>query len=238
MINASSYDNKSLPPEFLKSLEENYDKQLIKAYLHGEFVNLQYGQTYYSFSRNKNIAKVDYNRNLPIYIGMDFNIDPITCCFIQEYNSGSKVRVFDEISIRHTGGNELMTQELCNEIKRRYPQNNNITVFPDPSGKQKRTSSISTDHDIIRQNGFRILSKRAAPTVIDRVNSVNAIMKNCIIDPKCKGLIRDLEQVVNKEGTREIDKSSKDLTHFSDGFGYYIDYQHAIRKPVTRSFQV
>ena len=49
-------------------------------------------------------------------------------------------------------------------------------------------------------------------------------MKNCIIDPRCKGLIRDLEQVVNKDGTREIDKSNKNLTHFSDGFGYYIDF--------------
>ena len=72
--------------------------------------------------------------------------------------------------------------------------------------------------------------------VIDRVNSVNSIMKSCIIDPKCKGLIRDLEQVVNKDGTREIDKSNKSLTHFSDGFGYYIDYEFPITRPKTRTY--
>ena len=61
-------------------------------------------------------------------------------------------------------------------------------------------------------------------------------MKSCIIDPKCKGLIKDLEQVVNKEGTREIDKSNKELTHLSDGFGYYIDVEHPIHRPITRTY--
>ena len=50
---------------------------------------------------------------------------------------------------------------------------------------------------------------------------------NIIIDPKCKYLIRDLEQVVLKEGTRDIDKASNsDLSHISDALGYYIDYKH------------
>lgn len=235
-IKASSYDNKHLPTDFLEALEENYDEQLIKAYLHGEFVNLQQGQTYYAFDRNKNVGSIQYDRNRPIRIGMDFNVDPITCVLAQEYSESPKVRVFDEISIRHTGGQELMTQQLCNEIIRRYPKSKNITVFPDPSGKQKRTSAFDTDHDIIRQNGFNLIARNSAPNVIDRVNSVNYKMKDILIDKGCKGLIRDLEQVVNKEGTREIDKSNKELTHFSDGFGYYIEYEHPIRKPETRTF--
>ena len=130
-----------------------------------------------------------------------------------------------------------MTQQLCDEIKRRYGSNRNITIYPDPSGNQRRTSSYNTDHDILRQNNFKVLTNRSAPPVVDRVNSVNAIMKTCIIDPKCKGLIRDLEQVVNKDGTREIDKSSnKDLTHLSDGFGYFCIMEHPISKPITRTY--
>ena len=50
---------------------------------------------------------------------------------------------------------------------------------------------------------------------------------NLIIDPSCKHLIRDLEQVVNKEGTREIDKTSNsELSHISDALGYYVDFKH------------
>ena len=55
---------------------------------------------------------------------------------------------------------------------------------------------------------------------------------NIIIDPKCKHLIRDLEQVVNKEGTREIDKTShSELSHISDALGYYTDFKHPTTKP-------
>ena len=236
LIRGRTKDNEYLPKEFIESLELNYDERLQKAYLEGEFVNLQHGQTYYNFSREENVNEVSYNYLLPIKIGMDFNVDPITCVLLQESPESNKVYIFDEISIRHTGGEELMTQQLCNEVKRKYGDNNNIIFYPDPSGKQRRTSAYNTDHDILKQNGFRLLSKKSAPSVIDRVNSVNSIMKNCTIDPKCKGLIRDLEQVVNKDGTREIDKSNKSLTHFSDGFGYLIDYEYPIQKPTTRTY--
>ena len=236
LIKGKTVDNKHLPKEFVKSLESNYDETLQQAYLHGNFVNLGQGRTYYNFNRDLNVKEVKYNSNLPIKIGMDFNIDPITSVLVQEYKQSPYVRVFDEISISHSGGQELMTQQLCNEVNRRYGNNNNIVFFPDPSGKQRRTSAISTDHDILRANNYKVLSRSTAPAVIDRVNAVNSIMKSCIIDPKCKGVIRDLEQVINKDGTREIDKSNKSLTHFSDGFGYYIDYEHPIRKPITRTY--
>ena len=62
-------------------------------------------------------------------------------------------------------------------------------------------------------------------------------MKTVLIDSKCKNFILDLEQVTNKEGTREIDKSSnKDLSHFTDGFRYYVDFEHPCRKPRTKTF--
>ena len=62
----------------------------------------------------------------------------------------------------------------------------------------------------------------------------NLAKGNMVIDPKCKGLIRDLEQVVNKEGTRDIDKTTnKELTHLSDALGYYVDFsKHSTIKPV------
>ena len=61
----------------------------------------------------------------------------------------------------------------------------------------------------------------------------NLSKRNIIIDPKCINLIKDLEQVVNKEGTREIDKASNsDLSHISDALGYYVDYKYPTVKPV------
>ena len=76
--------------------------------------------------------------------------------------------------------------------------------------------------------------KHVNPLVINRVNSMNNNLSkgNMIIDPKCKSVIKDLEQVVNKEGTREIDKTSnKELTHMSDALGYYVHYKYPTVKP-------
>lgn len=236
LIQAKSTDNKHLPEEFINSLYENYDEKLILAYVNGQYVNLQHGSTYYAFDRDINVRETKYEENKEIRIGMDFNVDPMSAVLWQEHNDTPKVRVFDEIGLRHSGGNDLMTLRMANEIKRRYPRARKIICYPDPAGNQRNTSSDSTDHDILRKAGFFLKVKRKHPSVTDSVNSVNNIMKECIIDPKCKMLIKDLEQVVNKEGTRAIDKSNQDLTHFSDAFRYTIDYEHPVRKPETRTY--
>ena len=65
---------------------------------------------------------------------------------------------------------------------------------------------------------------------------MNNAFKHMIIHPKCKGLIKDLEQVVLKEGTRDIDKTNPELTHFTDAIGYAIDIEMPVRKPETKSY--
>ena len=130
----------------------------------------------------------------------------------------------------------LMTQRMADEIKHQYSKNRQIFVYPDPAGAQRSTKSTYTDHDLLRMAGFFVKTKRKHPSVTDSVNSVNSAMKECVIDPSCKNLIRDLEQVVNKEGTRNIDKSNPALTHFSDAFRYSIDYEFPVRTPKTKTY--
>ena len=223
-----------LPEEFINSLKENYDENLLKAYLNGEFVNLQQGATYYQFTRENNVKENKYNPALPIQVSLDFNVSPMAASIFQTYQHSPKVRVFDEVELHHGGGSEILTERMVQEIKKRYP-NNKYIAYPDPAN-QRHTSALHTDHDLLRQGGFKVKVKPKAPRVIDSVNAVNKLCeKNLIIDPKCKGLITDLEQTVNKEGTREIDKSNKDRTHFSDGLRYAIDFEYPIIKPLTGS---
>ena len=227
-------DNIMLPEEFINSLKENYDETLLRAYLNGEFVNLQQGQTYYQFIRENNVKEVKYNPSLPTKISIDFNVEPMAASIFQTYNSNPYVRVFDEVELHHGGGSEILTERMVGEIKGRYP-NNKYIAYPDPAN-QRHTSALHTDHDILRQGGFEVRVKPKAPRVVDSVNAVNKLCeKNLIIDPSCKGLITDLEQTVNKQGTREIDKSNKERTHFSDGLRYAIDYEYPIIKPLMGS---
>ena len=228
-------DNIMLPEEFVQSLKDNYDETLLRAYLNGEFVNLQQGSTYYNFDRSNNVKENTYNNALPIRCGIDFNVSPMACSLFH-ITRGSKpeLRVFDEIELHHGGGSEILTERMVQEIKGRYP-NKQYIAYPDPAN-QRHTSALHTAHDILRQGGFEIRVKKAAPRVVDSVNAVNKLCeKNLIIDPRCKGLITDLEQTVNKPGTREIDKSDKQRTHFSDGIRYAIDYEFPIIKPLMGS---
>jgi len=230
LIRGKTEDNIMLPEEFITSLKENYDENLLKAYLNGEFVNLQQGATYYQFTREENVKENKYNPALPIRIAIDFNVSPMAASIFQTYQQSPYVRVFAELELHHGGGEEILTERMVQEIKSKYP-NQKYIAYPDPAN-QRHTSALSTDHDLLRQGGFEVKVKHKAPRIVDSVNSVNKICeKNLIIDPSCKGLITDLEMTCNKEGTREIDKSHKDRTHFSDGIRYAIDFEYPLIKP-------
>ena len=234
-IRGKTEDNSMLPEEFIKSLKDNYDETLLKAYLNGEFVNLQQGQTYYNFERNKNVQAVQYNPALPVRCAVDFNVSPMCCSLFQIHkNNKPEFKVFSEIELHHSGGSEILTERMAKEIRARYP-NKEYIVYPDPAN-QRHTSALHTDHDIFRQHGYKVLAKGKAPRVIDSVNAVNKLCDdNLAIDPSCKGLIADLEQTCNKEGTREIDKANSQRTHFTDGIRYAIDYEYPIIKPLVGS---
>jgi len=236
LIKAKTEANTFLPDEYIESLKQNYDKRLLKAYMDGEFINLQRGQTYYTFDREKNVRKNKYNPALPIRIGNDQNVDPMCSVLWQKYDTTPKIRVFDEVVIRHGGGNELMTERMCNEIKARYP-NKEYMMYPDASSLQRRTSSRRTDFQIMRDCGMNIIMDRRNPMVVDRVNCVNKAMESLIIDPSCKVMIRDLEQVVNREGTRDIDKTNKELSHISDALGYSLYKTFPLHKVNIKAMQ-
>ena len=234
VIHGKTEDNPFLPKSYIQSLKDNYDENLLKAYLLGEFCNLQKGSTYSGFNRERNVRECKYNSSLPIHCGWDFNVHPQAVCIIQEQPHSPEIRVIDEITLDADGGSTILTERMCNEIKRRYP-NNKYHSYPDATGSAKHSSSRFSDIQYIAKANFLVHVRHTNPLVINRVNSMNNNLGkgNMIIDPKCEGLIRDLEQVVNKEGTREIDKTSnKNLSHLSDALGYYCNTKHPSIKPL------
>ena len=70
---------------------------------------------------------------------------------------------------------------------------------------------------------------KANPAVRDRGNAVNAKLRNArgdsamFVDPRCKQLIADFEQVTYRDSTMEIDKNKdRRRTHLSDALGYLV----------------
>jgi phage terminase large subunit len=153
---------------------------------------------------------------------MDFNVNPITAVVYVRNRTG--LHAIDEIVIH--GSN---TDEMVEEIRTRYSQSR-VTVYPDPAGVQRKTSAGGrTDISILQNAGFSVLFKRQHPRIRDRVNAINALMKNVsgeyryTIDPKCKNLIESYEKLTYKEGTQVIDKDSG-YDHMFDAATYAVDY--------------
>ena len=230
LVHGKTTDNHYLPESYIQSLRDNYDDKLLKAYIDGEFVNLTQGATYYGFDRELHTGNYKYNPSLPLRIGMDYNTDPLSSVISQIQHNGD-IYVIKEVTLSHGGDGDLPTQRMCDTIREMYP-NNTYYAYPDATGQAKHSSARYSDISIVRQNKFIVKVAHINPRVINRVNAVNnQLSKNKIkIDKGCKLFIKDLEQVTNKEGTREIDKSNKYLSHLSDAFGYFINWERPVIK--------
>ena len=242
IIHGKTTDNHFLPDSYVNLLEANYDKAMLEAYRDGQFVNISALSTYHSFERTKNVGECNYDRSLPVRIGLDWNVDPMCAVLFHTYPNAPKVKIFDAISLSHQGQGDLLSARMCATIREKYP-NNNYICYPDASGFQRHTSAMYSDIDILKQHGFKVKVRKSNPPVVNRVNSVNKMLEgnnikpNILIDPRCKALIQDLEKVTNKHGTRDIDKSNKLLTHMTDALGYAIEWEFPIIKPTLGAIE-
>ncbi len=205
------------PMDNLVNIDEEYITQILdkmpekqKArFKYGTFTDDSDGMVYYEFSREKHVKPI---QRFPgsIYIGMDFNVNPMTAVLFQVFND--EIHAFDEVYLENSD-----TYKMASElVKRKY---NGFKVIPDSTGKNRRTSGKS-DFIILKENGFPVV-KTHNPLVVDRVNAVNRMLANdrLFIDPKCKKLINDLEKVSWKDGSLD-QKTDPSLTHISDALGY------------------
>lgn len=212
MIRAKTRDNFFLPQDYIDNLVSQYDSLLAKQYLEGEFVNLNNQTAYYCFTRDC-IKPVDVNPQIPIYIGMDFNVNPMTAVVYQIVDN--EIRVNSEYYIPNS--NTRAMAQLISADWGRYA----VYICPDMTGGSRKTSADMTDLQILQSFGFQIIGQRNI-TERSRLNIVNNLFdkKRVTIDPKCKRLINDLEKVTtNDYGQIAKDKESQ-LTHISDAFGY------------------
>ena len=217
LIKMRTADNPHLPPDFIERLKENYDPSLLKAYLDGEFVNLNTGQVYDRFDRAKHVTTIKDADDQPLRIGIDFNVGNMNA--VVAIRVQNKLLFIDEIVKAHD------TDALAREIRRRYPHRK-IYVYPDASGAARSTNASQTDIQILESYGMSNQSPKANPPVRDRVAAVQALLENgkgevrMQIDGRCKKLIECLElQSYSEKG--EPDKEAG-YDHMNDAAGYLI----------------
>ena len=223
----------NVPQEEIEQAKRDLDERTFEQEYLSQFVSYS-GVIYYAFDEDNIKSMPIIPPTAPLHIGMDFNIDPMSAVIcIQD---GEKAWVIDEITIYSSN-----TNEMCEEIKRRYPKRSCI-VYPDASGVRRATSSTGiTDHLILQQHGFVVRTGSVNPPVVERIAAVNSRLRNSsgdimlYIDPKCKQTREGLIKMTYKEGTRQPDKSSG-YDHITDAIGYYIERTWPIRNKRTDKY--
>jgi hypothetical protein len=189
--------------------------------------NTYSGMVYYNFDREEHLRSTSNPDLREIFVGQDFNVGALASAIA--VIDGDKIFFVDELLLDSSS-----TEDTCDELKRRYP-NSKINIFPDPAGRQRKTSAGGkTDISILQNAGFEVKVRNGHTPVRDRVNAVNSKLKNArgniglYIDPKCKNIINSLEKMIYKPGTNVIDKDGK-LDHMADAVGYLVDYLYPVR---------
>ena len=223
-IQASTYSNPWLDTDYIDSLKETYPTELIDAYINGQFVNLTSGTVYRSFNRSAHRSSQGVTNKDILYVGMDFNIDHMgAAIFVKRDNA---YHLVDEIVDVYN------TQTVIDMLKERY--SNRIIVYPDSSGKNRKTSGASeSDIATIQQAKIECRYKSTNPRVKDRIMAVNKAFEanRLLVSPKCTNAINALEQqAYNKNG--EPDKS-QGIDHILDALGYLVAYEMPIHKPAA-----
>ena len=188
------------------------------------------GRIFYNFDRKTHAIPYEGSRPDIIYIGMDFNIDPMSAVIM--IRQGDVLHVIDEIRMYSSN-----TKETVEEIHSRYPKTK-IWVYPDPAARQRKTSAGgATDITILQNAGFIVKAPNAHNPVRDGINAVNSRLKSdtgdikLFVDPKCKHTIECLERYSYKEGTSQPDKDAG-YDHMMDALRYAVDYMFPVKKDI------
>ena len=218
----------NVPAEEIEAARAEMDERTFEQEFEASFVNFS-GLVYYKWSDDfiepKTVPLIE--RKTQVHIGVDFNVSPLTAAIA--HVADNRIHFFDEIKM--DGAN---TYELAEELKRRYGDYRMI-AYPDASGAAMKTSSVNSDHNILRQAGIEVRTGRKNPRVEDRIASVNMSMQTgqFSVSPSCRHIIKSLSSQTYLEGTRVPDKKGG-LDHHSDCVGYLIHTLQPIRRPAQQ----
>jgi hypothetical protein len=231
-ILAQPNENKHLlaqVPDYYERLKQSYDERFFAQEALGSYLSLDGNRVYGAFDRMVHVQPQAVDPKVPLLWALDFNVDPMSS-IVAQYN-GVTFRVLDEIVLRHAS-----TPEAVEAFTKRYPTHaQGVTVYGDASGNSLKTSGTS-DYQMVRESfkkqgvanvDYKVPPKN--PSVRDRVTLTNGRLKSAsgdialLVDPKCKELIQDFEQVSYKVDSTHVDKDRDRMrTHASDAVGYLL----------------
>ena len=174
LIKAKTTDNPYLDPDYAANLMKQYPPQLVESYLNGEFVNLATATVFSEYDRYScKTAVVGPGHDEIVFVGADFNIGRSMSIYgVMKSERGVPViHIFGEHQANDTFA-------LAQYLRKQYTNQillNNLIVYPDASGGRMQTSSTTTDHQILRDAGIRVITETKNPPVQETIQHTNAL---------------------------------------------------------------
>ena len=227
VIKSTTYDNPTLPPEYVEDLRASYSPKMFSQEVMAERVSLNQQSVYDEFDRTKHIQPCAemLQPTDQLFAFLDYNINryPAVYMFMRNntiYSIGEEWLEF--------GGSRQMAQR----IKARWPDRNVIVVGDSQGNNAGNVAADYSNYEIFRQEGI-ITKTFTNPPVQQRIINSNSRLYHhkVVIDPSCEKLIRDLEQVSYDDQGKILKNSGNiDLTHISDAWSYGLWYFMPLRR--------
>ena len=176
----STLEGGNVPDEEIITARRDMDARTFRQEYEASFENYS-RRVYYGFSRTESVKICPHNKEFPLHIGMDFNINPMSATIFQEQSNG-EIWQIDEIVIPTSN-----TGEMAKEIIERYglpsfdplkPKLDHITIYPDPAGAQRRTSAQGKT-DIVKGGGNAI---KVSPEGDAKLLEINGTASAAVIE--------------------------------------------------------
>lgn len=205
------------------------DNPLARQELFGEFVNLQAGAIYWGFDRNIHLADLKLDKNYPVFVCQDFNIENMCNIYMQKING--HYLIVKENRLTHRNANTDDTSKKIIEDLKGFE----YSVIPDSTGGSRKTSAKGnalSDIQILESYGIKVLYTKN-PLIRDRQNALNiAFKKNIItIDRNCKNLINEIETLSSRDNEGSV-------SHLAVALGYGVWYFDPLYRDYGKSTSI
>ena len=116
-------DGGNVPKEELESAAHQLDERTYREEFLASFENRTSGTVYYAFDRAGNVEPANYDRRLPLFWSLDFNVNPM--CSLIGQRDGEMVYILDELVLPDSN-----TLAACEEFLQRTEVGYAARIFP------------------------------------------------------------------------------------------------------------
>jgi hypothetical protein len=218
LVKGCTFDNPFIDPSYVRDQIQTRDPQTLRAYVYGDFVNLEGVLVYYRYDKQTNATNLTIDdpmfKDSILHVGVDFN---------KGINAASVSVVKDGIGYTLHEFWGAPNVDVLIASMNKHLRGREFYIYPDASGFE----GIAQLERAYGADQTRVLYPTKNPPIERRVTSVNerlmtaSGMPRWYINPAtCPRLANGLlRQTKNSDGAPD---KTKGLDHMLDGFGYFI----------------